>query len=113
MISNIIILYFLGLAILLLSDFVGLGLFRYRNGNMIMVLLVGYLTIVATYALFKANFNSVGILVVVWIAGYVYLFCKKNRIFFNLENGIPTTVVDYNFNMDNDFCLKGKLFLEF
>ena len=130
MISNIIILYFLGLAILLLSDFVGLGLFRFRNSNMFLGLLVGYLIIVATYALFKANFNSVGIFVLLWIFGYFYwikrpkdyalvekkeylhrlliisslwtmIFALKASCFWNFEYNAPNLLF-----IDNEFYMK-------
>lgn len=73
MISAIVTLYFLGLATLLLSDFVGLGLFRFRKNNMFLGLFLGYLVLIATYALAKAQFNSIGIFVLVWIFGYFYL----------------------------------------
>lgn len=77
MISAIVTLYFLGLATLLLSDFVGLGLFRFRKNNMFLGLFLGYLVLIATYALAKAQFNSIGIFVLVWIFGYFYL--DKNQ----------------------------------
>jgi hypothetical protein len=79
MIQDIIALYFLGLATLLLSDFLGLGLFRFRNSNVFISLFIGYLVLIATYALFKANFNSVGVFVLIWIFGYVYLFRNSNE----------------------------------
>ena len=77
MLTDILIIYFLGLAILLFSDFVGLSLFRFRNDNLFLGLLVGYLTIIATYAVLKSSFNSVGIFVLLWIVGYVFFIRKQ------------------------------------
>jgi len=130
MISAIITLYFLGLSILLLSDFVGLGLFRFRKNNMFLGLFLGYLTIVATYALFKANFNSIGIFVLLWIFGYFYwiknskdavllkkkeylqrllmisslwtmIFALKASFFWNFEYNAPNLLF-----IDNEFYMK-------
>ena len=72
-IAAFFLLYFLGLATLLLSDFVGLSLFRFRKNNMFLGLFLGYLVLIATYALAKAHFNSIGVFVLVWIFGYFYL----------------------------------------
>ncbi|MFA5298273.1 MAG: hypothetical protein WC389_08720 [Lutibacter sp.] len=79
MISDIIILYFLGLTLLLLSDLLGLTLFRFRNINIFIGVLLGYLSIIALYAIIKGSFNSVGILVVVWIVGYFFIIKKHTE----------------------------------
>lgn len=79
MISDIATLYFLGLVILLLSYFLGLGLFRFRNDNVFLNFFLGYLLIIATYAIFKARFNSVGIFVMLWVLGYVFVIRKQKE----------------------------------
>jgi hypothetical protein len=73
MVSDIVTLYFLGLVTLLLSYFLGLVLFRFRNVSLFLSLLLGYLLFIATYAVFKGNGNSVGIFVLIWILGYFYV----------------------------------------
>ena len=79
MISDIATLYFLGLVTLLLSYFLGLGLFRFRSGNVFLSFFLGYLLIIATYALFKARFNSVGIFVLLWVLGYIFVIGKQKE----------------------------------
>lgn len=79
MLLSIVTLYFLGLITLLLSFFLGLGLFRFRNDNVFLSSFLGYLLIIATYAIFKARFNSVGIFVVLWILGYVYVINNQRE----------------------------------
>lgn len=73
MISDIGILYFLGLTLLLFFDLLGLTLFRFRNINIFISVLLGYLSIIASYAIIKGSFNSIGVLVVIWLLGYVFL----------------------------------------
>lgn len=77
MLLDIITLYFLGLATLLLSGFWGLSLLRFQKSNIFLELLLGYLTIVAIYAIIKAGGNSVGIFVLLWIVGYIFIIKKK------------------------------------
>lgn len=79
MISDIATLYFLGLVTLLLSYFLGLGFFRFRSGNVFLSFFLGYLLIIATYAIFKARFNSVGIFVLLWVLGFVFVFGKQKE----------------------------------
>src|SRR3970040_37457 len=79
MFADIVILYFLGLVTLLLSYFLGLGLFRFRNGNVFLSFFLGYLLIIATYAIFKARFNSVGIFVLLWVLGYIFVIGKQKE----------------------------------
>ncbi len=79
MFSAILILYFLGLTVLLFSNLLGSSLFRFRKSNLFLEVLVGYLTIIAIYALFKSGFNSIGIIVLLWIVGYVF-FIRKEEI---------------------------------
>jgi hypothetical protein len=78
-ITSFFMLYFIGLAILLLSDFVGLGLFRFRKNNIFLGLFLEFLVLIATYALAKVHSNSVEIFVIVWIFGYFYLVKNKIR----------------------------------
>jgi len=78
-ITSFFVLYFIGLAILLLSDFVGLGLFRFRKNNIFLGLFLEFLVLIATYALAKASSNSVEIFVIVWIFSYFYLVKNKRR----------------------------------
>lgn len=79
MITAIATLYFLGFITLLFSYFLGLSLFRFRNGNLFLSFFLGYLLIIATYAIFKARFNSVGIFVVLWILGYLFVIGKQKE----------------------------------
>lgn len=80
MISAILTLYFLGFSTLLLSYFLGLGLCRFRKVNLFFSLFLGYLLLIATYAIFKGNGNSVGIFVLVWIMGYFYVVDTPKEI---------------------------------
>lgn len=83
MISNILFLYFLGLASLFFSYFVGLGLFCFRKVNLFMGLFLGYLLLIVGYAVVKGGGNSLGILVLLWIIGYFFIIEKakdKKRI---------------------------------
>ncbi|WP_310557727.1 hypothetical protein [Flavobacterium sp.] len=80
MISDIVILYFLGLGTLMLSYFFGLGLFRFRKANLFLSLLFGYLLLIASYAIVKGNGNSAGIFVLLWIIGYFYVVDTSKEI---------------------------------
>nr|WP_315217576.1 hypothetical protein [uncultured Flavobacterium sp.] len=77
--TSFFVLYFIRLAILLLSDFVGLGLFRFRKNNIFFGLFLEFLLLIATYAFAQAGSNSVEIFVIVWIFGYFYLVKDKRR----------------------------------
>jgi len=79
MISDILALYFLGLTILLFSDFLGLSFYRFRTISIYLGVLFGYLSIVATYAIFKSNMNSIGIFVLIWIIGYFFIIQKHRE----------------------------------
>lgn len=79
MLIAILTLYFLGLGILLFSDFLGLSVFRFRNITLYVGVLIGYLAIVATYAIVKSSMNSIGIFVLIWILGYVFIINKKEE----------------------------------
>ena len=79
MLSAILTLYLLGFTTLLFSDLIGLSLFRFRKSNLFLEVFVGYLTIIATYAIFKSSFNSIGIFVVLWIVGYVFYIRKQEN----------------------------------
>ncbi|MDD3723041.1 MAG: hypothetical protein PHW92_11280 [Lutibacter sp.] len=79
MLLDILTLYFLGLSTLLLSDFLGLILLRFRNNNIFLLTFIGYLAIVATYAIFKAGGNSVGLFIIMWIVGYIFIIKKKQN----------------------------------
>jgi hypothetical protein len=72
MLLPVVTLYFLGLIILLFSDSIGLGLFRFRTVSVYLGVLIGYLTLISSYALFKGNGNSVGIFVLLWLMGFVF-----------------------------------------
>ncbi len=78
MIQNVVIVFFLGLTTLIVSDFIGLLLFRFRKTNLFLELFFGYLLLIATYAIFKSNFNSIGIVVLLWLIGY-FILTQKNR----------------------------------
>ena len=80
MISDIVILYFLGLAFMIISDVVGLSLFRFRSISVFFGVFFGYLTIIASYAIVKSNWNSVAILVLVWITAYFFIIHKREDI---------------------------------
>jgi len=80
MITSILTLYFLGLTLLILSDFLGLSLFRFRVISVFIGVFVGYLLIISTYAIFKSNFNSIGFLVLFWVIGYVFYIATNNEI---------------------------------
>ena len=79
MITSILTLYFLGLTLLILSDFLGLSLFKFRTISIFIGVFVGYLSIIATYAIFKSNFNSIGFLVLFWVLGYVFFIAKQKE----------------------------------
>ncbi|MBG6187826.1 hypothetical protein [Flavobacterium sp. CAN_S2] len=79
MISNILVLYFLGLTILLFSDFLGLSFFGFRTVSIYLGVLFGYLSIVVTYAIFKSNMNSIGMFVLLWLLGYFFLIQKRKE----------------------------------
>lgn len=79
MITPILTLYFLGLTLLILSDFLGLSLFRFRNISVFIGVFVGYLSINASYAIFKSHFNSIGFLVLFWVLGYVFFIAKDKE----------------------------------
>ncbi len=78
MLLPIVTLYFLGLIILLFSDSLGLVLFRFRTVSVYLGVLIGYLTLISSYALFKGNGNSVGIFVLLWLMGFIF-FIHKNK----------------------------------
>lgn len=77
MISSILTIYLLGLATLFVSYFLGQTLFRFRKTNLFLELFLGYLFIISIYAIGKANFNSIGIVVLLWLLGYFIL--TKNQ----------------------------------
>lgn len=79
MISDILVLYFLGLTILLFSDFLGLSFYRFRTVSIYLGVLFGYLSIVVTYAIFKSNMNSIGMFVLLWLLGYFFLIQKRKE----------------------------------
>lgn len=80
MITSILTLYFLGLTLLILSDFLGLSLFRFRTIPVFAGVFVGYLTMISTYAIFKSNFNSIGFFVLFWVLGYLFVIGKTKEI---------------------------------
>lgn len=79
MFLNILILYSLGLSLLFLSDFLGLCLFRFRKINMFTGVFLGYLLIISAYAIVKASFESIGLFVLIWILGYVFIIKNNNE----------------------------------
>ncbi|RTY92256.1 hypothetical protein [Flavobacterium sp. GT3R68] len=79
MFLNILILYILGLSLLFLSDFLGLCLLRFRKINMFAGVLIGYLMIISTYAIVKSSLDSIGIFVIIWILGYIFIIKKNNE----------------------------------
>jgi hypothetical protein len=79
MVSDIVQLYFLGLVFIIISDVVGLGLFRFRLRSVFFSVFLGYLVIIASYAIVKSNWNSVAILVLVWIIAYFFIIHKKEE----------------------------------
>lgn len=113
MISAIITLYLLGLATLLLSDFVGLGLFRFRKNNMFLGLFLGYLVLIATYALGKSHFNSIGIFVLVWIFGYFYLVKNQKEETLIKKNDYLERLLIITSLWTLVFALKGSHFWNF
>lgn len=88
MFSAILTLYFLGLTGLLISNLLGLSLFRFRKSNLFLEVFIGYLAIIAIYAIFKSSFNSVGIFVLLWTIGYVWYIRKE-------EDSLLITKQDY------------------
>jgi hypothetical protein len=80
MLLPIVTLYFLGLILLLFSDSIGLGLFRFRTVSVYLGVLIGYLTFISSYALFKGNGNSVGIFVFLWLMGFVFFIHGKKDL---------------------------------
>jgi len=94
MISDIVILYFLGLAFMIISDVVGLSLFRFRSISVFFGVFFGYLTIIASYAIVKSNWNSVAILVLVWITAYFFIIHKREDIpYIRMQDYIQRFVV--------------------
>ncbi|MBA4277617.1 hypothetical protein [Flavobacterium sp.] len=80
MIPDILTLYFLGLTTLLLSYFLGLVLFRFRKANLFLSLLLGYLLLIASYAVVKGGGNSIGVFVLIWVFGYlIYIRKEENQ----------------------------------
>lgn len=73
MITVFISLFLFGLAIILLSDFIGSILFKFKKSNQFLQFFLGYLILIASYAVVKGGGNSVGIFVLLWIFGYFYL----------------------------------------
>ena len=113
MISAILTLYFLGLVTLLFSYFLGLGLFCFQKANLFLSLFLGYLLLIATYAVFKGNGNSVGLFVLVWIIGYFYVVDtpKKNRFREKKEFQEPLVVISTLWTII--FALKASCFWNF
>ena len=77
MFSAILTLYFFGLTCLLISNLLGMSLFRFRKSNLFLEVFIGYLVIIAIYAIFKSSFNSVGIFVLLWTIGYVFFIRRR------------------------------------
>jgi hypothetical protein len=80
MLLPIVTLYFLGLIILLFSDSIGLVLFRFRTVSVYLGVLIGYLTLISSYALFKGDGNSVGIFVLLWLVVFIFLIHKNKDL---------------------------------
>lgn len=77
MLLPIVIIYFLGLGLLLLSDLIGLLFFRFRTISLYLGVLLGYLSVITGYAIIKTNGNTVGLLVLIWLFGYVFFIHKS------------------------------------
>ncbi len=77
MLSSVITLYFLGLLLLLFSDFLGLSFFRFRKTGIFIGPFLGYLAVVSTYAIVKSNFNSIAYFVILWMVGYFFIIKKE------------------------------------
>jgi len=86
--TAIISLYFLGLVLLLVSDFVGAVGFKFKKSNRFLQLFLGYLILIASYAVVKGVGNSIGIFVLIWVLGYWVLIHKE-------ENSKTVTRIDY------------------
>jgi len=79
MLTDILLLYFLGFGTLLLSGFIGLVIFRFQNRNIFILVFLGYLAIISTYAFIKAGGNSVALFVIIWIVGYIFIIKKQGK----------------------------------
>lgn len=75
---NILIVFFLGLGLLLISDLIGFFLFKTARKNTFFSVLIGLLVILSIYAIIKARFNSIGLIVLLWIVGYEF-FIKREQ----------------------------------
>ena len=78
--TAIISLYFFGLGLLLVSDFVGAIGFKFKKSNQFLQLFLGYLTLIASYAVVKGSGNSIGVFLLFWVLGYLF-FIKKAESF--------------------------------
>ena len=78
--TAIISLYFLGLAFLLVSVFVGAIGFKFKKSNQFLQLFLGYLILIASYAVVKGSGNSIGVFVLFWVLGYLF-FIKQAESF--------------------------------
>lgn len=110
MISDIVILYFLGLVFMIISDAVGLSLFKFRSTSVFFSVFFGYLTIIASYAIVKSNWNSVAILLFIWITAYFFLIHKREDIPFIRKQDFIQRFVVIIFLWSIIFILKASYF---
>lgn len=92
MITAILSLYFLGLLLLLVSDFVGATLLKFKKSNQFIQFFLGYLALIASYAVVKGSGNSIGVFVLFWVFGYLF-FIKQEESFSKI------TRIDYLKNL--------------
>lgn len=87
--SSMLIVFFLGLGLLIISDLMGFLLFKSSSKNVFFSVFLGLLVILSFYAIIKSRFNSVGLLVILWLIGYEF-FIKKEQLLipFNFKKTI-------------------------
>ena len=104
MITAILSLYFLGLVLLIVSDFVGATLLKFKKSNQFIQLFLGYLILIASYAVVKGSGNSIGVFVLFWVFGYLF-FIKQEESFSKI------TRIDYFKNVGTISLLWTMVFL--
>ena len=87
--SSMLIVFFLGLGLLIISDLMGFLLFKSSRKNVFFSVFLGLLVILSFYAIIKSRFNSVGLLVILWLIGYEFFIKKEQPLIpFNFKKTI-------------------------
>lgn len=102
--TAILSLYFLGLLLLLVADFLGATLLKFKKSNQFIQLFLGYLTLIGSYAVVKGSGNSIGVFVLFWVFGYLF-FIKQEESFSKI------TRIDYFKNLGSISFLWTIVFL--